>query len=67
MQSRLPVYRATDVCESRADVRDAPGQRNAQFERAFYGRQMPAWGVYDHTVVFLMASLAEDAWARSVH
>jgi hypothetical protein len=39
---------------------------NAQLERAFYGQRMPAWGVHNQTVIVLMASLAENAWARSV-
>ncbi len=39
---------------------------NAQLERAFYGQRMPAWGVHNQTVVLLLASLAENAWAATV-
>ncbi len=37
---------------------------NAQFERAFYNRRLPAWGLHNQTVVVLMAALAQNAWAR---
>jgi hypothetical protein len=38
---------------------------NAQLDRAFYGRRLPAWGVHNQTTVVLLA-LAENAWARQV-
>ena len=37
---------------------------NAQFERAFYNRRLPAWGLHNQTVIVLMAALAQNAWAR---
>ncbi len=37
---------------------------NAQLERAFYGQRLPAWGVHNQTTVVLLATLAENAWAR---
>ena len=39
---------------------------NAQLERAFYGQRLPAWGVHNQTTVVLLATLAENAWARQV-
>ena len=39
---------------------------NAQLERAFYGQRLPAWGVHNQTTVVLLATLAENAWARCV-
>ncbi len=39
---------------------------NAQFERAFYGQRLPAWGVHNQTTVVLLAAVAENAWARHV-
>jgi len=39
---------------------------NAQFERAFYGQRLPAWGVHNQTAVVLLAAVAENAWARRV-
>jgi len=39
---------------------------NAQFERAFYGQRLPAWGVHNQTVVVLLAAQAENSWARQV-
>ncbi len=39
---------------------------NAQLDRAFYGRRLPAWGVHNQTTVVLLAALAENAWARHV-
>jgi hypothetical protein len=37
---------------------------NAQFERAFYNRRLPAWGLHNQTVIVLMAALAQNAKAR---
>ena len=37
---------------------------NAQLERAFYNRRLPAWGLHNQTVIVLMAALAQNAWAR---
>ena len=37
---------------------------NAQFERAFHNRRLPAWGIYNQTVIVQMAALAQNAWAR---
>jgi hypothetical protein len=37
---------------------------NAKFERAFYNRRLPVWGLHNQTVVVLMAALAQNAWAR---
>ncbi len=37
---------------------------NAQLERAFYGQRLPAWGVHNQTTVVLLATLAENSWAR---
>jgi hypothetical protein len=37
---------------------------NAQFERAFYNRRLPAWELHNQTVIVLMAALAQNAWAR---
>jgi hypothetical protein len=37
---------------------------NAQFQRAFYNRRLPAWGLHNQTVIVLMAALAQNAWAR---
>ncbi len=39
---------------------------NAQLDRAFYGRRLPAWGVHNQTAVVLLATMAENAWARHV-
>ncbi len=39
---------------------------NAQLDRAFYGRRLPAWGVHNQTAVLLLAALAENAWARHI-
>ncbi len=37
---------------------------NAQFERAFCNRRLPAWGLHNQTVIVLIAALAQNAWAR---
>ena len=37
---------------------------NAQFERAYYNRRLPAWGLPNQTVIVLMTALAQNAWAR---
>jgi hypothetical protein len=37
---------------------------NAQLDRAFYGRCLPAWGTHNQTTVVLLAAIAENAWAR---
>jgi hypothetical protein len=39
---------------------------NAQLDRAFYGRRLPAWGLHNQTTVVLLAALAENAWARHI-
>ncbi len=39
---------------------------NAQFERAFNGQRLPAWGVHNQTVIVLLAAQAENSWARQV-
>ena len=39
---------------------------NAQLERAFYGQRLPAWGVHNQTAIVLLATVAENAWARQV-
>jgi hypothetical protein len=42
-----------------------------QFERAFYNRRLPAWGLHNQTVIVLMAALAQNAldrhtWQRAI-
>ena len=39
---------------------------NAQLDRAFYGRRLPAWGAHNQTTVVLLAALAENAWAKHI-
>ena len=38
---------------------------NAQFERAFYNRRLPALELHNQTVIVLMAALAQNAWAAT--
>ena len=61
----LRVLPPTDPDYSRVyGMRADTESLNAQFERAFYNRRLPAWGLHNQTVVVLMAALAQNAWAR---
>lgn len=50
----------TRIYSMRADTESL----NAQLERAFHNRRLPAWGQHNQTVIVLMAALAQNAWAR---
>ena len=58
--SRISLRHSACVYGMRADTESL----NAQFERAFYNRRLPAWGLHNQTVIVLMAALAQNAWAR---
>ncbi len=61
----LRVLPPTDPDYSRVyGMRADTESLNAQFERAFYNRRLPAWGLHNQTVIVLMAALAQNAWAR---
>ena len=61
----LRVQPPTDPDYSRVyGIRADTESLNAQFERAFYNRRLPASGLHNQTVIVLMAALAQNAWAR---
>lgn len=61
----LCVLPPTDPDYPRVDgMRADTESLNAQFECAFCNRRLPDWGRHNHTVIVLMAPLAQNAWAR---
>lgn len=61
----LRVLPRTDPDYSRVyGMRADTESLNAQFERAFSNRRLPAWGLHNQTVIVLMAAFAQNAWAR---
>jgi hypothetical protein len=58
----LGVLPPTDPDYSRVyGMRADTESLNAQFERAFHNRRLPAWGLHNQTVIVLMAALAQNA------
>ena len=63
----LCVLPPTDPDYSRVyGIRADTESLNAQFERAFYNRRLPAWGLHNQTVIVLMTALAQNAWGRHI-
>lgn len=63
----LRVTPATSTQHARLyGMRQDTESLNAQLERAFYGQRLPAWGAHNQTLIVLLATMAENAWARHV-